>query len=405
MKAWLALGGIPALVASAQAPPVPKPDRATFHAAVEEAQQFAAKGLGSRGIQNPEQRGRFTASFGSALFSGGWIIQVEGTRIRYRDEGPMDVATQLALMHLAQPKAEWSIFLPKLVLAGEDLTLRRLKVEGPTFLGVAPGVDALDDSGLDDLFWKLRASPMPLGRAWGEAPGDGFTLTITDGWPDKPLVHYSSSDIPQSDPEGKWSELPRSAWAFRDVLWNRWEARLRRDQFRPVFDQITSIEIQGPAWFQVAVRHGWVPLVQGLLHWGLDPRKPGPEGITPLVEACGLKDETALAELFGEFGSPLGLKPQDGRTPMLVAVSSVSYAGVSRLLSLGADPNETFQEDAPEAQGLRTPLEVAVSRGDLDIIKLLVRAGAQSTEKARALGRGHQGVVEALTLKPRGKVH
>ncbi|KAF2442920.1 ankyrin [Karstenula rhodostoma CBS 690.94] len=78
--------------------------------------------------------------------------------------------------------------------------------------------------------------------------------------------------------------------------------------------------------------------------------------------------QAAIVELLLKKGAPVNAKTQEGRTPLHVAVDS-NLDLVLLLLKYGTDPN------VATADGI-TPLMQAASRGDRELVKILLLAGA-----------------------------
>lgn len=185
-----------------------------------------------------------------------------------------------------------------------------------------------------------------------------------------------------------------------------------------------------------AVQAGRVPMVLDLLEAGVDPLASNAEGCLPLTEAIARHQfdcARALMDAIPDFG----LADASGQTPLTVAVhmeweggiaellqaetplreerpsglrqSALAWAVarrdaplVAKLLSIGADPNlcvntpaadefvrvvdvEAFEYYLRKETGV-TPLMVAAVTGQSEVVRDLLRAGA---DKFRKTGRHH----------------
>ena len=98
-------------------------------------------------------------------------------------------------------------------------------------------------------------------------------------------------------------------------------------------------------------------------------------GITPLLEASKTGD-AAMMELLLQAGANPSLAHPEGQTPLLAAARSGNAAAVRLLLARGVDVNaaETYQQT--------TALMWAAAENHLDVVELLIEAGADVNRQA-----------------------
>ena len=98
-------------------------------------------------------------------------------------------------------------------------------------------------------------------------------------------------------------------------------------------------------------------------------------GITPLLEASRTGD-AAMMELLLQAGANPSLAHPEGQTPLLAAARSGSVPAVRLLLARGVDVN------AAEAGQQTTALMWAAAENHLDVVELLIEAGADVNRQA-----------------------
>ena len=108
------------------------------------------------------------------------------------------------------------------------------------------------------------------------------------------------------------------------------------------------------------------------LQTGSDPNERDERGRTPLMVAAKHENRIAVRLLL-EFGAQIDVKDATGSTPLLAASS---LAMKEFLLEMGAHPD--FGR-----LGGQTATAFFVSFGQRDIVKLLLRYGADPQEKTR----------------------
>ena len=144
------------------------------------------------------------------------------------------------------------------------------------------------------------------------------------------------------------------------------------------------------------------------------------DGRTPFAATCALQpksasDEDAVALALGllEFEQDVATTDDQGNTPLLLATAT-GQTGVAYVLLnlLDEGPPGIFlcraKPNKPNKAGLR-PLHIAASRGDINLVKALLEAGALSSLRAKdgstalhlAAKGGHTAVVQALLEWPK----
>jgi ankyrin repeat protein len=155
------------------------------------------------------------------------------------------------------------------------------------------------------------------------------------------------------------------------------------------------------AW---AAERGDVEAVTSLLDGGLDIDclVPDPvfgqrgESITPLVLAA-LEGHRTLADALIERGADANASRSAGQTVLWWAVRRGWHATVEALLNHGAHPG------TPDRHG-RTPVSLAVAEGHLDIVRLLVAAGAELEPRGQLMHKAvhHNRIEVAAYLLDQG---
>lgn len=160
-----------------------------------------------------------------------------------------------------------------------------------------------------------------------------------------------------------------------------------------------------------AARENCLSCVEELIDAGADVDKPDPEGVSPLIFSI-LNTNWDITRLLIEAGADVNQWDVYGRAPLMAIMGNYTSMAVSPndplntttgneivrlLLDNGANPNmQLFIRPAgarggPLSRGT-TPLIVAASNGDLDMIKLLLEYGAE----ADLLQADRQSPVSAL---------
>lgn len=371
--------------------------KASYLVAKEWAQGPAQTWSDQHLLKMPPAGNAFLVSSSEALAPNAWYtILINETRVEFADTYFLPPDEQLALLHLAAPKAGAADLLAAIIYAHDDFMLSRINryaggvgctVQGPTGAPVDPEIDAF--------LGTISNVPIPFFPKLVRDPVmDGSNIHFEDRWGRDPVFTFDTHGLVE-DPS------LRSRWGQPEVIANKlithledlWALKLKADQYRTILAQLRDIHIQGPAWFGVAAAKQWPGLAWKLLDRGLDPRIPGPEGTVPLIAACSLKDEALFEFMIQKWGSPMACIHRNERvldSPLLAAVLSGLPSRVERMLSLGANPNAS-------SAGI-LPLEFAIELDSLPVVQTLLKAGAKATSRDMDLAReaGSKEVLDAI---------
>ncbi|HEY0961022.1 MAG TPA: ankyrin repeat domain-containing protein [Pseudomonadales bacterium] len=158
-----------------------------------------------------------------------------------------------------------------------------------------------------------------------------------------------------------------------------------------------NLDAGGLTPLMYAIRENCLACVQVLIEGGADLNKPDPEGVSPLTLAIinahwdaakALIDANADVQQWDNFGqAPLlaavGRRSDNGLNPNQPPQETDGLAIVRMLLERGANPNMQLflrpskSRGGPLSRGT-TPLIVAASNGDLEVIELLLQHGAKA---------------------------
>jgi ankyrin repeat protein len=125
----------------------------------------------------------------------------------------------------------------------------------------------------------------------------------------------------------------------------------------------------------MAANAGQLRVAAFLLDHGVDVNS-SQNGSQPLALAVSA-DEKAMVEFLLSRGADANARTGNGGTALLTAVGNGSQAVVEILLAHKADVNEAFTKLTPG----KTPLHVAVERGYVHLVNLLLSAGANPNVK------------------------
>lgn len=137
--------------------------------------------------------------------------------------------------------------------------------------------------------------------------------------------------------------------------------------------------------------------VEEALEAGAEINTPDPEGHTALMFAAYNGHSEIVLKLL-DHGAGIGRRDVMGRTALLYAATGPFPETVRILLDKGAKPNVVDSDEH------FSPLMHAAAEGNLDVVKILVEAGADATLKdidgddaySFALQSGHQAVADFL---------
>ena len=126
---------------------------------------------------------------------------------------------------------------------------------------------------------------------------------------------------------------------------------------------------------EVSIRAGDLAAVIGLLRSGADVCRHGPEGLTPLMIACGLGQPQMVDVLLTAGADVLALEPRAGATALHKAALSGNPDVVGLLLDHGA-----FIDQQTPVLGHTALMDAVVYKHE-DAVRLLLRRGARTAIK------------------------
>lgn len=144
-----------------------------------------------------------------------------------------------------------------------------------------------------------------------------------------------------------------------------------------------------------AYEHGALDIVRSLIADGVNVNIGNSDGQPLLILVIGRGDEDIL-ELLLDAGADVNIRDNVGNPALLNAIMVAQYGSAMRLIKRGASVNVKGPKWAP--------LHAAADRGQLDLCKALIEAGASLDQLAaskrtalmQASERKHAGVVELL---------
>ena len=136
-----------------------------------------------------------------------------------------------------------------------------------------------------------------------------------------------------------------------------------------------------------AIDAGNEAVIRLLLDEGADSNRPGPDGSMPVARAAGQGRMVGVGMLIDAGGDP-NSRSAEGRSALDLAADGGHVASAALLIGSGADIDPRNPTDGS------TPLLRAVDRGDLEMVRLLITAGA-NPQTARSDGATAAKLAEA----------
>lgn len=151
---------------------------------------------------------------------------------------------------------------------------------------------------------------------------------------------------------------------------------------------------------QLAVKSGSLKIVQALIARGADASDASPDTVHPLIE-CAKQGSLEILRFLLDAGAPMNIPGphihfyhnNDEASPIHAAAMRGHLNIIEELLSRGVD-----LENKPEHKH-QTPLEAAISRGQIEATRLLLEAGASIKDGAalaEAVAGGHIEICQLL---------
>lgn len=138
---------------------------------------------------------------------------------------------------------------------------------------------------------------------------------------------------------------------------------------------INSQNSNGTSALMSAISHymTWnTGIVQLLLDHGADPNLKNYEGKTALHMAAPDEDKIDIMKALIKARANLDIVDREGYTPLLLAIAHRKDEVVKVLLSGNPNLETLFKKEFPE-----TVLDVVASRGNLELVQILINAGAK----------------------------
>lgn len=164
-------------------------------------------------------------------------------------------------------------------------------------------------------------------------------------------------------------------------------------------DNVDSTDDKGCSALHYAALRNNLTDLRALLNAGASVDLQAKEGWTPLFLAAQGGHAEVIAALL-KVGAAVDLQTTTGAGPLHIATEKGQMAALAALLDGGAD----LELHSEQAQGALTPLSHAAFFGQVEVVKVLLAAGANHSAKCRgktahewALSAGHAEVALALT--------
>jgi len=163
-------------------------------------------------------------------------------------------------------------------------------------------------------------------------------------------------------------------------------------------DPNVGLELAGRAPLHLAADCGHVGVAGTLLDYGAHIDRHNVDSLTPLHFAV-YKKRREMIEFLVSKGAPLGGFDATGNTLLGFAVQNCDPTIVEMLVSLEVDINQQCHKDYPSSR----PIHVAVERGDINMVEVLVRLKAdieapsvRGTPLMMAAEMGHDELLRML---------
>ena len=197
---------------------------------------------------------------------------------------------------------------------------------------------------------------------------------------DYELLHAAASGdtmaIRRLAPRGARLEVRDGQYGFTPLMWASWRANIgtMRELIKRGAKVNATTSFANPANVVLRPGDGSMPIP----NMSFFVRN---SGVTPLLLAASSGSGRAVQELLKQ-GAHVQARTVSGETPLSAAIFADSLPSVKSLLAKGANPNETitFPFEANAA------LFLAIMRGNEDIVKELLRAGANVTKPLKIFG-------------------
>jgi ankyrin repeat protein len=168
----------------------------------------------------------------------------------------------------------------------------------------------------------------------------------------------------------------------------------------------------------IAAQQGHLEVVKALASFGANVNTPADNGATPVAVAA-YSGHLEVVKALALLGANVNIPRNDGATPLFMAAAMGHDRVVDTLVSLGADVNrrrtnrkwsqwcvDVFHVDSNE-EGDWTPLMIAAQTGHMEVVKVLLKAGASvglrlsdgRTALSLATAKGHADVAALLSAR------
>ena len=155
---------------------------------------------------------------------------------------------------------------------------------------------------------------------------------------------------------------------------------------------VKAVNRYGITPLSLASANGNAAMIERLLKAGVDPNTASPEGETALMAASGTGNVAAVKALLAQGADVTAKESSKGQTALMWAAAEGHAAVAEVLIESGADIRA-------RSKGKFTPLLFAVRRGAIDVVRVLLAAGADANETVQgaAFSTGVAGPTEDST--------